>query len=123
MGKIWIIVIIIIIIAGGAYWFTQNNKPTSTQTPVAGTAVTLDKTGFSPETLTVKAGDTVTWTNKSGQDATVNSDPHPIHTSYSPLNLNNFSDGGTLTLKFDKAGTYTYHNHLNPSQRGTIIVQ
>ncbi len=86
-------------------------------------AVSLTAEGFSPSTLTIKAGSTVTWTNNSGSDATVNSDPHPIHTNYPPLNLGSFSDGGTLSLVFDKAGTYGYHNHLNPSQKGTVIVQ
>lgn len=85
--------------------------------------VTLTQNGFSPATLTVKAGTTVTWVNKSGTDATVNSNPHPIHTAYLPLNLGNFSDGATLSLSFDKPGTYGYHNHLDASQKGTIVVQ
>lgn len=85
--------------------------------------VTLTQDDFSPRTLTIKAGTMVVWTNKSGDDATVNSDPHPIHTDYPPLNLGNFADGGTLNLRFDKPGTYGYHNHLNPAEKGTIIVQ
>ncbi len=85
--------------------------------------VTLTANGFSPATLTIKAGKKVTWENKSGSTATVNSNPHPVHTAYPPLNLGNFSDGGTLSLTFDKPGTYGYHNHLNPSQSGTIVVQ
>ncbi len=96
--------------------------PTSTSTNQQNT-VTLTQDGFSPATLTVKAGETVTWVNKSGTDATVHSGPHPIHTSYPPLNLGSFSNGGTLSLRFDKPGTYSYHNHLNSSQNGTIIVQ
>lgn len=86
-------------------------------------AITLTQNGFSPATITIKAGTKVTWTNKSGIDATVNSDPHPTHTDYPPLNLGKFSDGGTHSLTFDKPGTYGYHNHFNASERGTIIVQ
>lgn len=85
--------------------------------------VNLTSTGFSPANLTIESGQTVTWINKSGQTATVNSAPHPAHTAYSPLNLDSFNDGGTLSLTFDKPGTYNYHNHLNSSQRGTITVQ
>ncbi|MCL4366879.1 cupredoxin domain-containing protein [Patescibacteria group bacterium] len=85
--------------------------------------VILDSSGFSPATLTIKAGFTVIWKNNSGQSATVNSDPHPIHTDYPPLNLGTFPNGGTLQLTFDKPGTYGYHNHLNPNEKGTIIVQ
>jgi len=85
--------------------------------------VTLSATGFTPATLTIKAGTKVTWNNNSGEVATVNSDPHPVHTDYAPLNLGQFSDGGTLSLVFDKPGTYGYHNHFNPSQKGTVVVQ
>jgi len=51
------------------------------------------------------------------------SDPHPVHTDYPPLNLGTFFDGASLSLKFPTAGTYVYHNHLNPSERGTIVVK
>lgn len=102
---------------------STNSEATAPATEVSKTAVTLTADGFSPATLTIKAGDKVTWVNKSGTSATVNSDPHPTHTDYSPLNLGTFPDGGTLSLTFDKPGIYKYHNHLNPSQSGTITVQ
>lgn len=85
--------------------------------------VTLIATGFTPATITVKKGDKVVWVNKSGDVATVNSDPHPTHTNYQPLNLNSFNDGEKLELVFDKAGTYGYHDHLHPSRRGTVVVE
>lgn len=99
---------------------TAQVSPTAQQSQ---TTVTLTANGFSPTSLTIKAGQTVTWMNKSGEGATVNSDPHPVHTAYPPLNLGSLPDGGTLSLTFDKLGTYGYHNHLSPSERGTIIVQ
>lgn len=95
----------------------------SSQTTQEQNAVTLTSSGFSPKTLTIKAGTTVNWINKSRVDATVNSSPHPTHTDYPPLNLGSFPDGGTLTLTFNKPGTYKYHNHLNSSQFGSIIVE
>ena len=85
--------------------------------------VTLTETGFSPETVTIKAGQKVTWNNKSGAAATVNSDIHPTHALYPPLNLNEFSNGESLELVFDKPGTYTYHDHLHPDRRGTVVVK
>lgn len=101
---------------------TTSASPSTTATAEANT-VTLTANGFSPATLTIKAGDKVTWINKSGAAATVNSDPHPTHTNYPELNLGQFSDGESLSLTFPKAGTYGYHNHFNPTQKGTIIVQ
>ena len=74
-------------------------------------------------TFLVTAGTKVTWTNSSGSIANVSSDPHPIHTNYPPLNLGKFDDGGSVSLVFDKPGTYGYHNHLIPSQTGKVIVE
>ncbi|HYK08971.1 MAG TPA: cupredoxin domain-containing protein [Candidatus Eisenbacteria bacterium] len=146
----WILLYIVIgaLIYGLVYYFVFANKggypvgptvsPTSSTTTVSPTAmeaspsssvtqqrnaVTLTQNGFSPSVVTIKVGQTVTWTNKSGATATVNSDPHPTHTAYPPLNLGSFTDGGTLSLTFTKAGTYGYHNHFNPGEKGTIIVQ
>lgn len=85
--------------------------------------VALTSTGFNPQSITVKKGTTVKWVNKSGEEGNVSSDPHPIHTNYSPLNLGSFADGDSVSLTFDKAGTYGYHDHLNPQLKGTVIVE
>lgn len=85
--------------------------------------VNLTKAGFEPQTITIKVGTKVTWVNKSGETATINSDPHPTHTLWPFLNLGRFEDGASVSATFDKAGTYTYHNHLNPSQTGTVVVE
>lgn len=139
MGKI-IIGIIAILIVGYLLVGNRLNKTTSTialsptpvisktetittQKNVSSSIVTVTGSGFSPESLTVKARTKVVWENKSGGNISINSDPHPTHEDYPPLNLGQVEDGKTISLIFDKAGTYKYHNHLNPSQRGTIIVE
>ena len=142
-------VVIVIFLVGGYFLLGQNKStapatspiPTESQPSLAPTAstqtatpseamkatnentITLTAGAFSPATLTVKAGTKVTWVNKSGSTATVNSDPHPTHTNYSPLNLGRFSNGENLSLVFDKPGTYGYHNHLDATERGTVIVK
>jgi plastocyanin len=136
MNKLLIPLILIILIIGGLAVFNKSNKsgtnlpsssslPTSTtsSTPSGQVNVTLTPSGFDPQTVTIAKGTKVIWINKSGQTATVNSDPHPIHTAYPPLNLGVFSDGSSLSLVFDQPGTYGYHNHLNPSEFGKIIVK
>lgn len=87
------------------------------------TVVTLTSSGFEPQTITVKTGTKVVWTNESGDAATVNSDLHPIHRIYPPLNLGEFANKESLSLIFDKPGTYSYHDHLNPSRTGTVVVE
>ncbi len=102
---------------------TEASPATSSASEISEETITLTVDGFSPQSLTVKAGTKVTWTNQSGTNAEVNSSPHPTHTDYQPLNLGSLTDGGIVSLTFDQPGTYKYHNHLSPSQFGTIIVQ
>jgi plastocyanin len=71
---------------------------------------------FAPTPLTIKAGSTVTWTNK---------DDEP-HTAVSDTGL--FKSGGidtneSFSFKFDKPGTYHYTCSIHPRMVGTIIVQ
>ena len=98
---------------------TDTVSPTATKEGV----ITLTGSGFSPSTITVKAGTKVMWENKSGETAAINSAVHPTHLVYPPLNLGSFNNGESISLVFDKAGTYKYHNHLNPSQFGTVVVE
>ena len=102
------------------------SSPVATATPSAKMEeknVTVNVNVFSPQTLTINTGTKVTWTNKSGETTTVNSAPHPTHTLFPFLNLGSFDDGASVEVVFDKAGTYKYHNHLNPSQTGTVVVE
>lgn len=139
MNKFWLgfVILIILAVVGWSLLNTSNKSQTTTQTvqrtqtqptevsPTAEsqTTITLTSSGFEPNVINIKEGSKVVWINKSGQTATVNSSPHPAHTDYPPLNLGQFSDGQSLELVFDKAGTYKYHDHLNASQFGQIVVQ
>ena len=102
------------------------SSPITTATPsetMEEKNVTVNANGFAPQTLKIKAGTKVTWINKSGTTANVSSDNHPTHLLYPFLNLGSFADESSVSVAFDKSGTYTYHNHLNPSQKGTVIVE
>ncbi|MBI4004943.1 cupredoxin domain-containing protein [Candidatus Roizmanbacteria bacterium] len=127
----WVIIYVIIgtILYGAVYYFFFSKKGgynyTSPTQAIqeSQNKVTLSIDGFSPETLSIKAGTKVTWINKSGSVASINSAVHPTHLVYPSLNLGEVQDGASVSLTFDKPGTYKYHNHLNPSQKGTIVAQ
>jgi plastocyanin len=85
--------------------------------------ISLASSGFEPVIINVKKDTLVSWINNSSEEAAIASDPHPAHTAYPPLNLGKFPSGNSISLIFDKAGTYKYHNHFNPSQKGTVIVE
>ncbi|HEY1025348.1 MAG TPA: plastocyanin/azurin family copper-binding protein [Sphingobacteriaceae bacterium] len=82
----------------------------------SGTAVTIQGMAFSPSSLTVTTGTTVTWTNRDNVAHTVTADDNSFS---SPL-INN---GGTYSRTFNTAGTFPYHCTPHPEMRATITVQ
>lgn len=84
--------------------------------------INVTEKGFSPQTVTIKAGTRVVWINRTKGTVTVNSDKHPTNLLYPPLNLGEFGKGSSVQLVFDKPGKFTYHNYLIPSQTGTVVV-
>lgn len=104
----------------------NNVTPPISQAPQKKAAVlhlvTLTSKGFNPQKITIKKGEVVVWSNKSGHEASVNSANHPTHKLFPVLNLGEFGDGLTLQARIYKIGALTYHNHLIPTQTGTVIV-
>jgi plastocyanin len=80
-------------------------------------AISIDNFSFTPATLTVKAGTTVTWTNKDDI-------PHGIASSN-----NAFKKSGALdtddgySFTFTTPGTYQYFCYLHPHMVGSIVVE
>ena len=85
--------------------------------------IIYSESGFAPASVTVKAGQSVVFRNTSSRAVQVNSAPHPAHTLYPELNIGVINVGETKSLTFTNTGTKKYHNHLNSSQKGTIVVE
>ncbi len=114
-----------------------DDESTPTPTPVAESAtptpaarsytVRLETSGVTPKTLTIDAGDTVTFLNDTDLAWWPASDPHPAHTDCPGFDaLRSLNRGESYTLTFRDVRTCGYHNHVDASdaaQRGTIIVQ
>lgn len=94
-----------------------------TQVPESANMITYSNNGFSPSTLTVKSGDSVIIKNNSNTAIDIESAPHPVHSDNSELNVGTVGAGKSTTFKLTKPGTWGYHNHPNPSETGTIVVQ
>lgn len=141
--KAFIIGLVVIVVLGGGYLVLhKNNTKTSTNssqpstsatssapaasssnTKPAAATITYDGSSFSPNSITVKSGDTVAIKNTSSSDVQVQSNPHPTHTDDSDLNVGLISAGQTTTFTVTKTGSFGYHNHLDPSQQGKITIQ
>lgn len=90
----------------------------------AAKTITYTDNGFSPATLAIKEGETVTFKNDSGKDFWPASGPHPTHTNYPEFDAKQaVASGGTWSFTFSRKGAWKYHNHLNPTFTGTITVQ
>jgi plastocyanin len=77
--------------------------------------ISISSTGFSPQTLTVTAGDMVTWSNADTQPHTATADKGSFDTG--PI-----APGKVATVTFLEAGAFTYADQDEPRDTGTIIV-
>ena len=91
--------------------------------PTASAVISYTESGFSPAQVTVKVGQSVEFKNSSDSNVQVNSAVHPTRELYPILNIGVIAPGESTSVTFDKAGTYKYHNHLNASQTGQIVVE
>lgn len=97
---------------------------TQSTTQQATATVTITSTGFSAATIRVQKGTTVQWVNEDGSPHRVVSDPHPTHEGLEGLDSEEpLAKGDTYSYTFETAGTFTYHDELNPLNfLGTVIV-
>ena len=71
---------------------------------------------FVPTPLTVKAGSTVTWTNKDDE-------PHTVVSDSAVFRSGALDTDESFSFRFDKPGTYHYACSIHPRMVGTIVVQ
>lgn len=103
---------------------TDRTPGTSNATPANLRATIIyDASGFSPKPLGIVVGTTVVFMNQSATNVWPASAPHPAHTDYPEFDAKRaIEPGGTYEFTFDRIGTWKYHNHINPTQFGSIVV-
>jgi plastocyanin len=84
-------------------------------TTSTGSEVAIESFTFSPETVEITAGTTVTWTNNDEAMHTATADDGSFDTGA-------INQGETASVTFDEPGTYTYVCSFHPGMKGTIIV-
>lgn len=100
-------------------------------------SVTYTDDGYSPSTVEISAGDTVTFMNDSSKGMWTASALHPTHRIYDGTSLNDHCNNGSSdafdacrevqpgdswSFTFNKAGEWGYHNHTFPGDTGAVIV-
>ena len=157
--KILVWIIVVFLIGLGIYWYANRsvvidsvtidnndaNQNTKTlkegvdyQSSAKTVTVIYGANGFSPSTITIKRGDTVTFVNQSSGSMWVGSAMHPDHKLYDGTDLKthcasravpsfdsckNMSKGDSYSFTFNKIGAWGYHNHSAANHFGKIIVE
>ena len=100
--------------------------------------VTYTDDGFSPATVTVAQGSTVHFVNQSSGEFWPASAMHPTHIVYPGSGIElcgtavaltifdacgGVASGGTWSFTFNEVGQWGYHDHLNASHFGKVVVE
>lgn len=78
--------------------------------------VTIENFAYTPKIITIKKGESVTWTNNDSVGHTATGDEDEFDTGI-------LEKGESKTITFDKTGTYTYHCTPHPNMKGTVVVE
>jgi plastocyanin len=84
----------------------------------ASAEVKIDNFSFTPATLTVAVGTTVTWTNRDDIPHTVVSTDDPKAFKSKVLDTDE-----KFSFTFSKPGTYPYFCSVHPKMTGTVVVK
>jgi YVTN family beta-propeller protein len=78
--------------------------------------VSIANFAFGPQTITVKTGANVTWTNNDGA-------AHTVTFKDGSTSSKSISPGASFTRAFNRPGTYEYSCSFHPYMTGKVIVQ
>jgi plastocyanin len=138
-GLLALIIIIIIIIVAGVYlYYAQSSNPNvqtgmnnstnqslanntsignnSTNVTSAATTVSIQNMTFNPNKITIRSDTNIQWINNDNVQ-------HQIVSDTGAFQSNILNPGDSYNFFFGKTGIYGYHDALNPTITGTIIVQ
>ena len=154
---IWIVVVLLVLVVAGIVYFNMNAKETVknvndnvienqvNQGGETGTALTggkntviITSSGFSPSTLEISKGESVTFINKDSAKHWPASAAHPTHKIYPNSDIkkcgtdeqsrifdacHGLANGESFSFTFSEGGEWKYHDHLSPGTGGVIIVR
>jgi plastocyanin len=116
MKRIYLVSLISLTIAIAIAGCSDDNNNSTNPPPPPGNSVSISGFAFSPSSLTVSVGDTVTWTNHDAVS----------HTSTSNTGVWDsglIGQNDSFMRVFSTAGAFPYHCTPHPQMTGTITVQ
>ena len=109
------VLLIAIVLTACSSGDATTSKTTASSTS-SGNTVSIANFAFSPATLPIPAGTTVTWTNNDSTTHTVTSDNGVFDSG-------NLAPNAIFSYTFSNAGTFAYHCSLHTSMTGKIVVK
>lgn len=116
----------------GAFWLI-NRVPKSGCAPGIASAhneeprIIFQSGKVTPLCTRLTAGESVTWVNQTNKEVEIGADPHPVHTGNREVSSGKFVlsilPGRSARIMIKTKGSFGFHDHINPSAHGTIIIQ
>jgi plastocyanin len=97
---------------------SSSESPSTSAAGAGPNAVTIQNFAFSPATMSVKAGTTVTWANQDATTHTATADPG----GPASFDTGNITQGSSKSFTFQTAGSYPYHCSIHTYMKATITV-
>lgn len=125
--RAWFLIPVVIVVVGILGYVLYNNESVKTQltnvvpqsqSEVANQAsdtVVIRNFAYGPKTVTIKAGQSVTWTNEDAIAHTATSDEGTWDTG-------NIARGESKSVVFANPGTYTYHCTPHTFMTASVVV-
>jgi plastocyanin len=105
------VMIALLALVTGSPTVNANDQPSA-----AAADVKIDNFVFTPQTLTVAVGATVTWTNKDDI-------PHTAVSTAGLFKSKVMDTDEKFSYTFTKAGSYPYYCSIHPKMTGKVVVQ
>jgi len=116
-----------ILLAAGIVWWAPwhhtATKPSSTSPPAIA-VIEITPSGFLPSTLSVNPNTNVVWVNEDVAPHLPAADPYPTHGSMPSLVPSRaLGQHESYTFKVTHPETIHYHDDLQPTLTGTVVVR
>lgn len=116
---IGLIVLVVLGFVGYKYFYPSGMSPMTSSAPsnlvVPANSVIIQGNAFTPDTLTVKVGTTVTWTNNDSY-------AHTVTANDKTFDSGNLDAGKSFTYTFTKVGTYAYYCAIHTFMTAKVVV-
>jgi len=95
--------------------YSCGKLPAQQATNTGGASVSIQNFAFVPDTVRIKVGQTITWTNKDTA-------PHTATALAGAFNSTNLITNQTYQFTFTTAGTFSYHCLVHPMMTTAYVI-